>query len=174
MKLHEMIIPGVRQHADRCDAPAGHHLLELPAGARPAWRTHRRLAHDVRGRRHGHHTGMKAVQRISHRELKYFRKYFRDVVAIELSNSTDMKKKVEGKVAWSCVVSYNAGSRNLSFDIFDISVHTHVKFSTGRQNEEIRISAKLRLDCWNQTTQKRKVVSHKEGRDNFLRLFWQS
>ena len=62
MKLHDMIIPGVRQHADRRDAPAGHHLLELPARARPPRRPHRRLAHDVRGRRHGHHTGMTTVQ----------------------------------------------------------------------------------------------------------------
>ena len=31
-------------------------------------------------------------------------------------------KRVEGYVAWSCVVTYNAGSRNLSFDFFDISV----------------------------------------------------
>ena len=31
-------------------------------------------------------------------------------------------KKVEGKFAWSRVVSYNTGSRNLPFDFFDISV----------------------------------------------------
>ena len=31
-------------------------------------------------------------------------------------------KKVKGQVAGSHVVTYNAGSRNLSFDIFDISI----------------------------------------------------
>ena len=113
MKLHEMIIPGVRQHADRCDAPAGHHLLELPAGARPAWRTHRRLAHDVRGRRHGHHTGMKAVQRI----LKYFRQYERDVVIeIELSNSTQNTSVPVVKSCWATTTTSfrNSGATTAS------------------------------------------------------------
>ena len=47
---------------------------------------------------------------------------------------------VEGWIAWSHVVTYNAWSRNLSFDVFDISVHPQVvwwELRTSKQNNSL-------------------------------------